>query len=331
MKTRVLINCPGGWSHGLDSPERGEGRWAQNLVKVLAKSGRYEVFACSGGTPTWGRGERVSDVTLLAERDADKLKTDIYIDASWYQGKRALGKPRVCFHAYWGVEDWMLRIPLPPNHHLIYVYRQSAPFYLVPQNVNPTHYLPAAFGPDMVRPNPSARRVLSFARQRDALTNVASFENLYSAIDRMRASEQIQFVWLDSPAYARHNHTDDCAISIPPGEPWGIPYCEQLALIRGAGLNATFIGGGSIADCAVHGVPSLIRRDAFDFIRPAAEAHNLLLQVECSSQEIEDIMRRLYGDAELYARYVSDLQELYADHTDSNVLRLFDELAAKAL
>src|SRR3990167_2956236 len=46
---KILINCPGGWSHGLDSPERGEGRWAQNLTRCLAKSKQYGISACSGG------------------------------------------------------------------------------------------------------------------------------------------------------------------------------------------------------------------------------------------------------------------------------------------
>lgn len=331
MRPRILINCPGGWSHGLDSPERGEGRWSQNLAKVLARSGRYEVFATSGGNPTWGRGEVVSGAMLMSEAEANKLHFDIYIDASWYQGKPAIGTARVSFHAYWTPEDWMFRVPLPPNHYILYVYRQMAPSYLTAYNINPTFYLPAAFGPTMSQPDPSARRILSFSRGRDAHTNSSTFEALYSAIQNLRQSQKIPFAWLHHDSYARHAHADDMPIVSQPGQPWGIPYSEQLTLIRGAGLNATFGGGGSIADCAVHGVPSLLREDAFNFVKPAAEADGLLLPMDCAPVQIEDAIRRLYGDMDLYRRYVTGLQDIYSDHTEANVLRLFDELVARVL
>ncbi len=331
MKPRVLINCPGGWSHGLDSPERGEGRWSQNLAKVLARSERYEVFATSGGSPTWGRGEVVPGVALMSEADANGLCFDIYIDASWYQGKPAIGTSRVCIHVYWTPEDWMFKVQLPKNHYILYVYRQMAPSYLTAYNVNPTFYLPAAFGPVMVLPDPSARRVLCFSRGRDAQTNTSAFEALYTSIQNLRQGQKIQFAWLHHDSYARHGHADDVSIVSQPGQPWGIPYNEQLTLIRGAGLNATFGGGGSIADCAIHGVPSLLREDAFSFVKPAAKAHDLLLPVDCSSTQLEDAICRLYCDSDLYRRYVASLQEIYSDHTDTNVLRLFDELVTKVL
>lgn len=331
MRPRVLINCPGGWSHGLDSPERGEGRWSQNLAKVLARSGRYAVFATSGGTPTWGCGEVVPGAELMSETEANKLHFDIYIDASWYQGKPAIGTACASFHAYWTPEDWMFRVPLPPNHYILYVYRQMAPSYLTTYNINPTFYLPAAFGPEMTHPDPSARRVLCFSRGRDAQTNAAAFESLYSAIQSLRQSQKIPFAWLHHDSYTRHANADDMPITSQPGQPWGIPYNEQLKLIRGAGLNVTFGGGGSIADCAVHGVPSLLRGDAFNFVKPAAKIHDLLLPVDCSTQQLKDAIRRLYSDADLYRCYVESLQEIYADHTDSNVVRLFDELVAQVL
>ena len=117
MTLRVLINCPGGWSHGLDSPERGEGRWAQNLTRCLARSGRYEVFACSGGDPTWGDGVVEPNATLLSEWAAEQLGPfDLYFDASWYNGKRPAAQAKCNFHVHFGYEP-RLGVPFPPGHY----------------------------------------------------------------------------------------------------------------------------------------------------------------------------------------------------------------------
>lgn len=333
MKPRVLINCPGGWSHGLDSPERGEGRWAQNLARVLGRSGRYEVFACSGGNPTWGRGEVVSEVTLLSEPEANQHEYDVYIDSSWWDGKSAVGRSRANLHARWGFED-DLRKPFAPGHFLVYVYRQAAPIYLSDANPNRdrTLYLPGAFGPELVAPNPAARRVIHTLRGMDGITNAAAFEALYEAITRLRRTMSVPFAWLDSSGYARHDHPDDRPMTFPPETPWGIPYCELLTYMRGAGLNATLDGVGNLPGCAILGVPSLLRADrTWDFIAAVGRAHGVLLPTGFGAAEIADVIGRLYADADLYVRYTRDLQGLFTDHLDSAVLARFDEIVKAVL
>lgn len=321
-KLHVLINCPGGWSHGLDSPERGEGRWAQNLARLLAIREECEVFACSGGDPTWGRGRR-APVTLMAESAAAREQYDIYIDSSWWDGKAPVATARANLHVHWGVESYMIDKPLPSGHFLAYVYRQSAPEYITSRNVNldRTLYLPATFGATMKAGDPSARDILSFSRGGDV--NAPQLWHLYEAVTRLRQTWRLFFTWLDHPSYPRPAHADDVLVTYPQNEPWGIPYCEQMARADGAGVNISFGGGGSIADCAVAGVPSIIREDNFAMLREVAEAHDLLLPFDCPVDDVEHCVRRLYDDPITYRRYIAALQDVYVDHTDDRVLALW--------
>lgn len=79
---KILINCPGSFTHGLDSPERGEGRWAQNVARLLGKAG-HDVFACSGESLLQGEGRPAPGVTLIRESEAkDCGMFDMYFDSA---------------------------------------------------------------------------------------------------------------------------------------------------------------------------------------------------------------------------------------------------------
>jgi hypothetical protein len=326
----VLINCPGGWSHGLDSPEKGEGRWAQNLAKVLARSGRYEVFASSGGPPQWGRGERVA-ATLLSEPEAAKGIYDIYIDAAWWDGKPAVGAARVSFHVHWWPEQYVVRRPLPAGHFLVYVYRAHEHVFMVAANANldRTLFLPGAYGA-MRAPDPAARGIVCTLRGLGS--DRAPHMRLYEAVSRLRQSFCVPFSWIDHADYPRPSHPDDSALAHPPGEPWGIPYNEMIATLARAGVNVALGGGASIMDCALLGIPSIIRaRTSYDFIDAAACVHGASIGLDPTVDEIEIGIRRLFDDPGLYVDYVRFLQGVYADHTDTAVLAQFDAIAARVL
>lgn len=63
---RICVFMSGGLSNGLDSPTAGEGRWGQNLAKMLALNGH--LVDCIAGSPfdpmTWGSSAPIDNVTL---------------------------------------------------------------------------------------------------------------------------------------------------------------------------------------------------------------------------------------------------------------------------
>lgn len=81
---RIAVLCPGAWSKGLNSPERGEGRWSQNYVTLLTQAG-HQVVAISAGSEFV---HQTGNPTLIHESVAQKYGPyDIYIDSSWWEGE----------------------------------------------------------------------------------------------------------------------------------------------------------------------------------------------------------------------------------------------------
>lgn len=326
---KVLVNCPGAWSHGLDSPERGEGRWAQNLVRCLAGSGRYDVYACSAGDPTWGRGRRVKGVKLLSEFDAPRYSPyDLYFDASWWEGKVPNVVAKHYFHVHWGFQQ-RLKQPLPSGHYLVYVYRQSREDYEHPDNANRarTFYLPAPFYARLLPPQPGRRRLLY--TRRGEPDRSAMFEQLYAAVTALRTSmPSLAMTWISIPEAPVARHAQDRVLA-GDGDRWGIPYCELQDEMLTSALNVSG-NHASLADCAVLGVPSLaVSGLCWRFVEDIARRYGLLLAPDASSAQIYDVIYWLLTDAGgRYTQYTLDLQDAFSDHTELRVLELFDQLVA---
>lgn len=324
---KVLINCPGGWSHGLDSPERGEGRWAQNVTRCLARSGLYDVSACSGGIPTWGRGIVEPNVALLSEQDAARSGPyDLYFDASWWNGKPAAAEARYNFHVHFGFEP-RLGIPMPDGHYLVYVLKWSVPFYFGEAcgNSDRTFFLPAPFNSEMLRPDPSRRKIIHTMRGSDAPGRVGYFEKLYSAVSRLRETEHIPFTWLRSEGIEEPRHVLDHVLATDSA--WGIPYCDIRTQFRDCGLNSALDGWSNILDATALGVPSLAwEGGAYKVILEIAMARDLVIEQGANVDRVTDVIRRLYSDPALYIDYTRDFQAAFADHTDAVTLAQFHDI-----
>lgn len=328
---KILINCPGGWSHGLDSPERGEGRWAQNLARCLAKSGKYVVDACSGGIPTWGDGDQAPNISLLTEKAArQRGPYDLYFDASWYDKKAPAADARHNFHVHFGYEP-RLGVPFPPGHYLVYVLAQSAHKYYGEgrNNADRTLYLPAPFGERMLPPDPTRRRIIHTMRGSDAPGRVGRFEQLYKVATDLRSEGvEVPFTWISSKGIESPRHPQDEVIK--PGAAWGIPYNRMRAHLAGAGLNASLDGWSSMLDATLLGVPSLAWTGGIDVDAiEVARKHDLLLHNEDSTDRVGQVVRRLFTDPQLYCDYVRGLQEIFADHVEAVTLQKFDEIVRR--
>lgn len=329
---RVLINCPGGWSHGLDSPERGEGRWAQNLARCLAKSGRYDVSACSGGVPTWGRGDRVENVVILSEQEAARRGPyDLYFDAAWYDKKVPAAEATHNFHVHFGYEP-RLGVLFPERHYLVYVLRNSRANYFREgrENANRTFYLPAPFGDTLGVPDPTKRTVVSTMRGPDVTGRTARFDRLYGVVTELREGQEIPFIWISSAEVEKSRHSQDRVLEMT--QAWGVPYNEIRGMLRGSGLNAALDGWSSILDATVLGIPSLAWEGGIDpTVGEVAKAYDLFLVSDSDRKQIGSVVDRLFSDAQLYVNYTCALQQAYVDHVEPRTLALFDEIVNKVM
>lgn len=330
---RVLINCPGGWSHGLDSPERGEGRWAQNLARCLAKAGQYNVSACSGGIPTWGRGDFVPNIALLSEQEAGQRGPyDLYFDAAWYQNKRPVTEARANFHVHFGYEP-RLGTPFPEGHYLVYVLRRSAPQYVGEGrgNADRTFYLPAPFAERAAAPKLIPLGLLNTLRGSDAPGRRERFEAVYAAVSRLRAQgHEIPFTWIASAGAEVRRHPQDRVLV--PDAAWGIPYNEVRAVLRDCGLNTALDGWSNVLDATALGVPSLAWVGGVDGT-PAeiARASGLLIEADDPPERVAEVIERILLDKVCRSAYVHALQEAFADHVEAVTLSYFDRIMRSVL
>ncbi|MCK5017785.1 MAG: hypothetical protein KAS32_12040, partial [Candidatus Peribacteraceae bacterium] len=104
-KLKIFICCPGSWSAGLNSPERGEGRWAQNWAALLGKAG-HEITACSAGTAS--NRHPTPNITLVGEHEAIlDGPYDIYIDPTWWDKKVPKVESKFYFRCYWSLAPFL--------------------------------------------------------------------------------------------------------------------------------------------------------------------------------------------------------------------------------
>ena len=111
--------CPGSFSHKLNSPERGEGRWAQNYARMLAQAG-HEVYAASGGL-----GRQTDEhfgVKLIDQTNTSVCGPyDLYIDAAWWTGKKPASKARKYIALKWAPENYLYD-PFEEDFYIAYPY-----------------------------------------------------------------------------------------------------------------------------------------------------------------------------------------------------------------
>lgn len=340
---RVLVNCPGGWSHGLDSPERGEGRWAQNLARCLAKSGLYDVSACSGGVPTWGRGDVVPNVEILSEQEATRRSPyDLYFDAAWYQNKCPVTEARANFHVHFGYEP-RLGIPFPKGHYLIYVLRKSGAQYVGEGrgNADRTFYLPAPFAERMTAPDGSdgptaaARGLVNTLRGSDAPGRSERFEAVYRVVSNLRGRGlRVPFTWIAAAGSEVRRHAQDRILV--PDAAWGIPYNDLRAILRDCCLNTALDGWSNVLDCTALGVPSLAWVGGIDSTPAEIARKSGLLLGEAGGaralpERVAEVVETLLLDGARRVAYVRALQGGFADHVEAVTLNHFRQIVERVL
>lgn len=327
---KILFNVPGAWTHGLDSPERGESRWAQNLARLLGKTEGYSVFAASAGRPNWGNGRPAPGVTLISDRDAKKHGTfDFYFDSSWWEGKQPIAAARKYFHVHWSLEERLRDPNFPKDHYIIYPYYTSTPKFINEHNPNPdrTFFLPTPFCEQLSPPAFNKKEILWPTRGAGETYREVNARNLINALKEVRSDlEGLKINWMFADDLKKRklvlpkDYRGDNFLSIS-------PYFKIVEAVKRCKISIPVNTPACVPDCSVEGVPSLVwKREGWDFLCDIAEKHALLIPLNPSKEFLKGVVIKLLTDRAAYTNYALDLQHAFRYHTEPEVLKCFEHI-----
>lgn len=318
---KILADCPGSWSHGLDSPEWGEGRWAQNVVKMLAWAG-HEIYATSGGNPTWGITKPIPNVKLIHWKEAKDYETfDLYFDSAAWIGKPIFAKAKwYLFPRWWYTEETAQQ--WPDNWLLSYPYKEFERNFMHESNPNleRTFFLPTMLAKEFDKPKFNEKELLWPSR--DAFGKALQYANdatknanyVFDVLKetKMKVNWLFNFQLEQSPHYDKIKDINGTFYD-------RLPYFQLRELIQKCKLSLPINQLSSVIDCMAEGVPSLIWENG-GYFHEAARKVDLLIKKDASKNEIKDIIFTLLNDELAYNSLVYSLQDYLKDHLYKNTL-----------
>ncbi len=328
---KILICVPGSWKHGLDSPERGESRWAQNIARLLGKTNKYEVYAASLGDPTVGEGRVAPGVRLIHHSQIKDHGTyDLYFGVGYDQ---PLAVSKKYLYICWGLEDRVKYTRLPKNHYLLYPHYHLQSTFVNTANCNndKTFFMPTPFCEVLSPPAFSKNGLLWPTKDPTLVSPKEDNQALIAALKEIREqlSELKMYWWFvadmeEKGLIKRDDYPQDEFIEIS-------PYWRMVETIDKCKLNVILGNPNCIPDCAVKGVPSLIwdRNHVMPFVHDIARKHSLLIPPHSSKDLIRNVLLKLLTDERIYDDFTLDLQEVFRHHTEVEVLNNFNNILNK--
>lgn len=329
---RIHVNCPGMWRSDLNSPERGESRWAQNLARMLGMAG-HEVYASSYGEPFWV-GRPVPNVTLINETMDMRILGwfDLHIDPSWWDGKIVPINAEKKVSVKWSLEDYMKKTILPDNHYIFYPYEARASIFMNDLNYNKdrTFFMPIPLCDKFEEPKFSNKGILWPSKGFDVesgFRGTADFvlkEVLYPLLD---ADPTFFIIWMMYHELVK----TDLDIRVRKGKDKRYPSCAYniiIDLIRQCKIAVPVNHPGSILECGAYGVASLIWEEA-GFFPEVASYNGLLIERGATKERIKDVILQLLNNEQVYTKYVKDLQYELRHHETPTALSIFNDIMKK--
>jgi hypothetical protein len=310
--------CPGTFTAGLNSAERGEGRWSQNYARMLAQAG-HDVYAASGGL-----GNRIDQqygVKLIDQARPFTTKHgpyDLYIDSAWWEGKEPAAKAAKYVALKWSPENY-LHDPLDGNFYIAYPYtshhfnfhREGFP------NGHKSFALPTMFGDDFCPPNWEATKVFLPGKiptdrgQDQYLEAIAAFLAKYPVEGTSRA----QFEHMFGPK-----------INFDlPGSNWmySVPYDHILESMKRSRISLPILNPGCIIEAAFMGLPSVFWEHG-GFFNALGKSLNLSIPHGAPPECFTDVAETLMNNKKKYFESVYTIQDYFVAHTFKGALKYFN-------
>ncbi len=332
---KILMNCCGYFSHGLDTPVKGEGRWAMNMARFLSEAG-HEVYACTGGPPVLGQGRPSPAKLVYLDEARSRAPYDMYFDCCWTKGKAPMAEARKYFHATWGVEHRHLDADyFEDNHYVVYILHSMEWVFTnkdINGNIDKTFFLPAPYCKTMPEPAFDNKRLLWNTR----IVHPRGFPGQYHYQQHYHYAQVV----LEVLGEVLTMYPDLSLDSLREGEQAdlkfpavtfykSLPYHKTVELIRQIKLALPIREQCSMFDCVAAGVPFLIWEDTTlpgQCFVDTARKHGVLIEKGASKERVREIILTLLTNREVYTAYTKDLQHLFRHYTEGAVLKYFQHI-----
>jgi hypothetical protein len=331
---KIHIHCSGSLTDGLDSPSRGEGRWTQNLARILAKAG-HTIVATGGGNPSWGSTLPVDNVLLVPESASDNhLKSlgpfDLDIDPARWEGKPPRVKATKHLLLKWSLEDYTRSKPLPEDTFLCYPLSIHPEQFFEDRCVNKdkTFFLPLPLGDRQHDPNFDKTSLLWTCKDIDREKLFRdNAELVANKVLRplLQQSSEISVVWLmmdllkRSGILAPIRQDRDIQIS------GLVPYFRIRELLSDCKVVVAANIPGSVLDAAMLGVPTL-EWEVGGFFNDVGKKYGVLIERGARAERISKVLNKYINDREFYTNYVKDIQYKLRFNVNDIALSYFDTL-----
>lgn len=313
--------CPGSFTHGLDSPERGEGRWSQQYARLLAKAG-HDVYAASGGL-----GERLviqDDVKLIDQkRPSEHGPFDLYIDAAWWKDKVPMADSKIYLALKWAPEDYLRHDSYASNFYVGYPYTSHRYNFSGSKftNESKAFALPTMFCNELLKPNWESNSIfipgkIDTNRPYKKYINVISqFLNKHPVEGRSRKFFETEFG--NKINFSRE------------GSEWteSTPYNKVIDSLKVSRLSLPILNPGCIIEAACHGVPSVMW-DHGGFFNPLSQQLGINISHDASPERFTEVSEQLMNDKKTYHETVFHMQDCFSSHTFSGAIRHFHLMAS---
>jgi hypothetical protein len=308
--------CPGSFTFGLDSPERGESRWSQNYARMLAMAG-HDVYAASMNKPE----PRVHyGVKLLNELEVAKYGPyDLYIDSSWWDTKKpyALAKKYICLK--WSVETYMREWDFPDNFYFSYPYPSHHFEFAKFKNANKSFALPTMFGTEFPAPRWDNGKIFlpgKIDQNRDYqrfMQPVAAFlgkhpiEGGSVSYFKEKFAGQIDFTRADSNWYEL------------------APYNKVMEAMSRCKLSCPIMNPGCIIEATFQGLASIFWEHG-GFFNPLGQSLDIMVQHDAPPERFTELAERMMNDKKKYREVVQISQDYFSPHLYKNALKYFNTM-----
>lgn len=324
---RILIHFPGEFKRGLgiDSPGRGETRWAGEYAKMLSRAG-HEVWCESNGYPD----NSSLPIRLIYEAEAHKYgEFDVYLHTCWWEGRHINVKAKHYVHVHWQLEPQVARA-LPKNHWVAFVYPTQAERFLVPQNENldRTFCLPTMFHDNYFESSKWDNNSIFLPSRFWQVSKQLDPEVVKTTNVVLDCIKDYRIVSVTSDQGLKQNWPD--YIRAKPESLWldTIPFNQLRGHLRTCKLNVPILSPSCSLDAAAEGIPSVMWEYGSFFIENA-EKHNLLIQHPAQPDRIREVITGLLADKNLYNAYLKSIQESLACHQYPEAIKYFERFAER--
>jgi hypothetical protein len=336
---KIVIFVSGSIKNGLDSPTPGEGRWAQNLAKMLSINGHEVDCICNTpwDSPSWGNARVYPNVTLSAHIQKQK-EYDLALYVPWdhqhnnghlFPWENCKTLPvKAKWYAHntfsWGASIASEHDCYMHNHVLVYPYIQENHQFPVDlkENPFPTFFLPIPIYDNIAPLNIEERRNILWSTKDVFHPDWGKLDHhvpriglaTLNAIRKLASKKRFDVHFLSTRFFSPENswiarELDVMGVvnSIPGSCVHELlPQHKLFDIMRSSRITAIVSGllGSFGESIAMGSVPLCYSGHIY---RDPAEKHNLKLDTFFATEEqIYDCLDRLYNDDDFYFQVISD-------------------------